>query len=294
MRLLAASVGTICALCLLPASGRPGAAGSADIAALQVALRAADAYAGAVDGWRGAGDGGSAARVPTAAGARARRHRRPPHTPGARTPRQAGARRPLAGRRRTRLGRRRAPVQARLARLSLGAVRRRLRPTPGGRGAPLPALRPLAANRRRRTEDRVGAASASAHEPPRAQPAGRRRARRRVRSPGRRLPCRPRLRRPCGNAGDGLPSRARRVGGPAGQLRQRGRRRTRQRRQDAPCASRADRRRPARARLARQLSSARSARPDALQAPTSTSRCGCAALPSTRSTRSNSCQPSRL
>ena len=60
MRFLAASVGTICALCLLPAGAiggcgqpRSSAAGSADIAALQVALRAADAYAGPVDGWRG-------------------------------------------------------------------------------------------------------------------------------------------------------------------------------------------------------------------------------------------------
>ncbi len=53
MRFLAASVGTICALCLLPSSGQPAAAGNADIAALQVALRAADAYVGPVDGWRG-------------------------------------------------------------------------------------------------------------------------------------------------------------------------------------------------------------------------------------------------
>ena len=53
MRFLAASVGTICALCLLPSSGQPAGAGNADIAALQVALRAADAYVGPVDGWRG-------------------------------------------------------------------------------------------------------------------------------------------------------------------------------------------------------------------------------------------------
>jgi murein DD-endopeptidase MepM/ murein hydrolase activator NlpD len=53
MRFLAASVGTICVLCLLPAPGRPTAAGDADVAALQVALRAADAYGGEVDGWRG-------------------------------------------------------------------------------------------------------------------------------------------------------------------------------------------------------------------------------------------------
>ena len=53
MRFLAASVGTICALCLLPSSGRPAGAGNPDIAALQVALRAADAYVGPVDGWRG-------------------------------------------------------------------------------------------------------------------------------------------------------------------------------------------------------------------------------------------------
>ena len=53
MRFLAASVCTICALCLLPSSGRPAGAGNPDIAALQVALRAADAYVGPVDGWRG-------------------------------------------------------------------------------------------------------------------------------------------------------------------------------------------------------------------------------------------------
>jgi murein DD-endopeptidase MepM/ murein hydrolase activator NlpD len=53
MRFLAASVGIVCALGVLPASGRSVAAGDADVAALQVALRAADAYAGAVDGWRG-------------------------------------------------------------------------------------------------------------------------------------------------------------------------------------------------------------------------------------------------
>jgi murein DD-endopeptidase MepM/ murein hydrolase activator NlpD len=53
MRFLAASVGIVCALGVLPASGRSVAAGDADVAALQVALRAAGAYAGAVDGWRG-------------------------------------------------------------------------------------------------------------------------------------------------------------------------------------------------------------------------------------------------
>ena len=43
--------------------------------------------------------------------------------------------------RRTRLGRRRAPVQARLARLSVGAVRRSVRAAPGGRATAVPALR---------------------------------------------------------------------------------------------------------------------------------------------------------
>jgi peptidoglycan hydrolase-like protein with peptidoglycan-binding domain len=52
MRSLAASVGVVCVLSM-PASGLPAAAGSADVAALQVALRAAGAYAGPVDGWRG-------------------------------------------------------------------------------------------------------------------------------------------------------------------------------------------------------------------------------------------------
>ena len=85
MRFLAASVGTICALCLLPSSGQPAAAGNADIAALQVALRAADAYVGPVDGWRGPETDEALLAFQQRAGPRARRHRRPPHAPRART-----------------------------------------------------------------------------------------------------------------------------------------------------------------------------------------------------------------
>ena len=53
MRALGALVFTILAVVALPATGRSAAVGKPDVAALQVALRAADAYAGPVDGWRG-------------------------------------------------------------------------------------------------------------------------------------------------------------------------------------------------------------------------------------------------
>ncbi len=53
MRSFVASVGTICALFLLPGTASSVGVGDADVAALQVALRAANAYSGAVDGWRG-------------------------------------------------------------------------------------------------------------------------------------------------------------------------------------------------------------------------------------------------
>ncbi len=285
MRFLAASVGTICALGLLPASAPTAGAGDADVAALQVALRASAAYVGPVDGWRGPDTDEALLAFQQRAGLE------PDGIVGPRTRHALGRfgrpelGRPLVGHRRTRLGRRRAPVRARVARLSLRAVRRRLRPTPGGRRAPLPALRAPAANRRRGTENRRRATQARPTSPLA-------------------------LSRPVvGELGDGFgprggsfhagldfivaagtpvtAARAGRVvlGGAAGQLRQRRRRRTRQRRSDALRTSLADRRRPARPCLARRP--ARHGRLDrTLDRPrTSTSRCGCAALPSTRSAR---------
>ena len=53
MRSVGALVFTILAVVALPATGRSAAVGKPDVAALQVALRAADAYAGPVDGWPG-------------------------------------------------------------------------------------------------------------------------------------------------------------------------------------------------------------------------------------------------
>jgi murein DD-endopeptidase MepM/ murein hydrolase activator NlpD len=53
MRAVGALIFTIVAVAALPATGRSVAVGNPDVAALQVALRAADAYAGPVDGWRG-------------------------------------------------------------------------------------------------------------------------------------------------------------------------------------------------------------------------------------------------
>lgn len=53
MRSLVASVGTMCALLLLPGTASSVGVGRADVAALQVALRAANTYSGPVDGWRG-------------------------------------------------------------------------------------------------------------------------------------------------------------------------------------------------------------------------------------------------
>jgi murein DD-endopeptidase MepM/ murein hydrolase activator NlpD len=53
MRHLAAFACAAGVLIAVPSAGLPAAAGSAEVAALQVALRAAGAYAGPVDGWRG-------------------------------------------------------------------------------------------------------------------------------------------------------------------------------------------------------------------------------------------------
>ncbi len=124
-----------------------------------------------------AGYGRGATGIPAARRPGARRHRRPPHAPRSRTLRAAGARGALTRRRCARLGRRRAPVQARLARLPVRALRRRLRPAPGGSGAPLPAFRPLAADRYRRAPDAGRAATGAADQPARSRPAGRRGAR---------------------------------------------------------------------------------------------------------------------
>ena len=197
MRFLAASVGTICALCLLPASGRPGAAGSADIAALQVALRAADAYAGAVDGWRGPETEEALLAF------QQRQGLEPDGIVGPRT-RQALGRlgTPELGARSLAIGARGwdvAELQFRLAWHGFpsgpfdGAFGPRLEAAVRRfqRFARLPRIgvagpRTVAALRQSRPTSPLDA-----------QPAGRRRARRRVRPQGRRLPCRPRLRRPC-------------------------------------------------------------------------------------------------
>lgn len=53
MRSLVASVGTIFVLFFLPGTASSVGVGNADVAALQVALRAANAYSGTIDGWRG-------------------------------------------------------------------------------------------------------------------------------------------------------------------------------------------------------------------------------------------------
>jgi Peptidase family M23/Putative peptidoglycan binding domain len=53
MRAVGALFFTILVVVALPPTGRSVAVGNPDVAALQVALRAADAYAGPVDGWRG-------------------------------------------------------------------------------------------------------------------------------------------------------------------------------------------------------------------------------------------------
>ncbi len=88
-----------------------------------------------------AGHRGGARLLPGAHGARARRHRRPAYEARARRSRRARPRIAAADYRRPRLGRRRAPVQARVARLSVGAVRRSVRAAPGRRTAAVPALR---------------------------------------------------------------------------------------------------------------------------------------------------------
>ena len=131
-----------------------------------------------------------------------------------------------------------AELQFRLARhLPVGAVRRRLRPSPEGCPAALPAFRSPAADRHRRAENPRCAASGSAHEPAPSQPAGCRRARRWVRAEKRLVPCRPRLRSPRWEARDGRPCRTRGLGRPAEQFRQRRRRRARPGGQDALRAS---------------------------------------------------------
>ena len=85
------TIGALAAPAATPAAA-VGAAGDADVAALQVALRAAGAYSGTVDGWRGPGDGEGAPCLPGAHGPRARRHRGPADETRARSARPAGAR----------------------------------------------------------------------------------------------------------------------------------------------------------------------------------------------------------
>jgi murein DD-endopeptidase MepM/ murein hydrolase activator NlpD len=58
-------------ICLVAVSPRAGARGRADVAALQVALRSAAAYSGAVDGIRGPGTAAAVRRVQSRAGLRA-------------------------------------------------------------------------------------------------------------------------------------------------------------------------------------------------------------------------------
>ena len=114
-----ALVASFAAAVALIAPATAAAASSADIAALQVALRARGFYAGSVDGVAGPGD--VRGDPPAAAAARhpGRRDRRPADSPRARAPRPAAPRQPAARRRRPRVGRRGAAVPARDPRLPL-------------------------------------------------------------------------------------------------------------------------------------------------------------------------------
>ena len=129
-------------------------------------------YSGTVDGLRGPGHRGGSLAFQERVGLV------PDGIAGPRTKRALGdlggpelGARPLSHRH-ARLGRRRAPVQACLARLPIGAVRRRLRPAPRRSRSPVPALRRPADDRHRGPEDDGGARRSAAHEPSRAQRAG--------------------------------------------------------------------------------------------------------------------------
>ena len=149
----------------------------------------------------------------------------------------------------------------------------------------------LPSDRRRRPADDGGARPSAADEPSRSQRAGRGAGGRRLRAPRWRVPRRCRLRRLSRHPGRVRAGRAGRVGGGARKLRQHRGRPARSRRADALCPPVTDRRRSARPRVDRHGVSASSARPGGRPARISTSRCACAARPSTRSARLGLAEP---
>ena len=111
----------------LVAAAPPAQAASANVAALQVALKALGLYPVAIDGISGPADPTGRAPPPAPQATGRGRHRRTAHAPHARAPRPPEARQSRDADRPARMGRRGAPVPAQRPRLRAGRVRRRVR-----------------------------------------------------------------------------------------------------------------------------------------------------------------------
>ncbi len=200
------------AVLLLGTAATAQARVSADVAALQVALRAKGLYGGDVDGVRGPLTRAAVRRL------QARARIAVDGVAGPRTRRALGRRgRPRLGSRaivapRARLGRRRAPVPARAPRVPERAGRRRVRPALVRGARPVPAVGRAGGGRRRRAGHAGGAAPAAAALAAAVPVAGRRGERRPLRPARGRLPHGHRLPGAARHACRGGGPRVRRVG----------------------------------------------------------------------------------
>ena len=172
----------------------PAAAANPEIAALQVGLRSHGIYKGTVDGVLGPGTSDAVRRFQLKAGLPA------DGVAGAKTRaalgkygRRAPARPPNARPRHARLGRCRAPVFPRMARLSVGTVRRSPRPPNAGGSPSLPGVGRARGRRHCGALDHRGAPRARASLPAHVGRSRRRSDRRPLRPPRRAVSQRPRL-----------------------------------------------------------------------------------------------------
>ena len=156
------SAAAVAACLFAPATA---SAASSRVAALQVALRAHNAYSGAVDGIAGPATTAGVRRIQARAGLAVDGIVGPAHAPRARPPGPPFGRQPPAAPGPSRVGRRRAAVRARDPRLPVRDRRRRLRRPHGGGRPPRAGVRRPARRRRRRPGDARRALPPAGHSP---------------------------------------------------------------------------------------------------------------------------------
>ena len=176
MRMQRRGAALVAALGISALAAPAALAASANVAALQVALRARGSTRATIDGVDGAGHARRRCGASRPAGGLGdRRGRRPGDAPCARPSRAPALGQPRDDRRRPRLGRRRAAVPARAPRLPRRTVRRRLRAAHRrcrcGASRPGPGWAPTASPARARWRRCAGRRRARSCASPRRSPA---------------------------------------------------------------------------------------------------------------------------